>query len=116
MKISFDRFEIDDDPNRVDRDAVWEFLSNDAYWGLWRTRPQVEAQISRAWRVVGAYETGSGRLVGFARAVSDGFGIAYLADVFVLEETRGVGLGAAVVNFMIEDGEGAMFSMDAARY
>lgn len=109
MKINFDRYEIDDDPDRVDRDAVWKFLSNEAYWGLWRTRPEVETQISRAWRVVGAYETVSGRLVGFARAVSDGFGVAYLADVFVDEEIRGIGLGAAVVTFMIEGGDGALF-------
>jgi GNAT superfamily N-acetyltransferase len=26
-------YELDDDPDRVDRDAVWEFLSTQAYWG-----------------------------------------------------------------------------------
>jgi hypothetical protein len=25
-------YELDDDPGRVDRDAVWEFLSTQAYW------------------------------------------------------------------------------------
>jgi len=109
MKINFDRFEIDDDPNRIDRDAVWQFLTGEAYWGRWRTRLEVETQISRAWRVVGAYEAGGGRLVGFARAVSDGFGVAYLADVFVVEASRGIGLGAAVVTFMIEGGDGSKF-------
>jgi len=109
MKINYDRFEIDDDPDRIDRDAVWNFLSSEAYWGLWRTRVEVEMQIARAWRVVGAYECQGGQLVGFARAVSDGFGVAYLADVFVVEVVRGMGLGAAVVTFMIDGGEGAMF-------
>ena len=46
-----------------------------------------------AWRVVGAYRAGTGELVGFARAVSDGVGFAYLADVFVLPEHQGHGLG-----------------------
>jgi RNAse (barnase) inhibitor barstar len=28
-----DGFELDDDPARVDLDAVWDFLSTEAYWG-----------------------------------------------------------------------------------
>src|SRR5437016_5966319 len=31
-------YTIDDDPARVDRDAVWAFLAEFAYWGRWRTR------------------------------------------------------------------------------
>jgi hypothetical protein len=46
-----DAFELDDDPRRVDRDAVWRYLSTRAYWGRWRR--QVEQQIDGAWRVVG---------------------------------------------------------------
>jgi N-acetyltransferase len=45
-------------------------------------------------------------MVGFARATGDG-GTAYLADVFVLPEHRGTGLGKAIVRMMIEDGPGA---------
>ena len=67
-----DGVEYDDDPARVDRDAVWAFLSTEAYWARWRDRAAVEAQLDSAWRLVGAYERGSGRLVGFARAFSDG--------------------------------------------
>ena len=37
-----DSFELDDDPRRLDRDAVWRYLSTEAYWGRWRTRAQVE--------------------------------------------------------------------------
>lgn len=84
-------YELDDDPARVDLDVVWKFLSTDAYWGKWRDREMVEKVVRNAWRVVGAYETSSGRLVGFARAFSDGVGSAYLADVFVVEEARGTG-------------------------
>jgi hypothetical protein len=60
-------YELDDDPGRVDRDAVWEFLSTQAYWGRFRTRPDFEKQLASAWRVVGAYEAVTGRQVGFAR-------------------------------------------------
>jgi GNAT superfamily N-acetyltransferase len=101
--------EYDDDPARVDRDAVWAFLSTDAYWARWRDRATVEAQLDRAWRVVGAYDAGSGRLVGFARALSDGVALAYLADVFVVPDRRGRGIGHGLVSAMIDEGPGALF-------
>lgn len=102
-------YEIDDDAGRVDRGVVWSFLSTDAYWGRFRTRADFDAQLASAWRVVGAYETGTGRQVGFARAVSDGVAFAYLADVFVLPEARGTGLGKELVATMIDRGPGAGF-------
>jgi GNAT superfamily N-acetyltransferase len=107
-------YELDDDPSRVDKDAVWEFLSTQAYWGKFRTRADFEKQFASAWRVVGAYETsaardGAGRQVGFARAVSDGVSFAYLADVFVLPDARGAGLGKDLVATMIDRGPGAGF-------
>lgn len=100
-------YDLDDDPSRIQRDVVWEWLSTQAYWGRWRTREQLETQLDGAWRLVGAYRRDSGEQVGFARAVSDGIGFAYLADVFVLDAHRGHGLGKALVRLMIEDGPGA---------
>jgi ribosomal protein S18 acetylase RimI-like enzyme len=101
--------EFDDDPGRVDLDALWAFLSTEAYWGRWRTREVVARQVASAWRVVGVYETASGRMVGFARAMSDGVALAYLADVYVLREFRGRGAGVALVRMMVDDGPGAAF-------
>ena len=46
-------------------------------------------------------------MVGFARAFSDGVAAAYLADLFVLRAHRGRGLGARLVQAMIDDGPGA---------
>jgi GNAT superfamily N-acetyltransferase len=101
--------EYDDDPARVDRDAVWAFLSTEAYWGRWRARADLDAQLDGAWRVVGAYDTGSGALVGFARAVSDGVSFAYLADVFVVPGRRGERIGHGLVRTMVDEGPGARF-------
>ncbi|MGO9781026.1 MAG: GNAT family N-acetyltransferase, partial [Streptosporangiaceae bacterium] len=39
-------------------------------------------------------------MVGFARALSDGVALAYLADVYVLEGHRGRGLGRALLRAM----------------
>ena len=100
-------YEVDDDLGRVDRDAVWKFLSTEAYWGRWRTRADLDKQIDGAWRVVGAYVDGA--QVGFARAVSDGVALAYLADVYVLAAFRGQGIAQALVTTMVEAGPGSDF-------
>lgn len=101
-------YEFDDDPARIDRGAVWTFLSTEAYWGQWRTREIVDGQITGAWRVVGAYAR-DGAMVGFVRAVSDGCSLAYVADVFVDPAHRGHGLGAGLLRTLIEEGPGAHF-------
>jgi GNAT superfamily N-acetyltransferase len=102
-------YELDDDPTRIQPDVVWAYLSTDAYWGRWRTREDVDAQLASAWRVVGIYVAATGEQVGFARAVSDGAGFAYLADVFVLPDHRGHELGKRLVRRMIDEGPGRDF-------
>jgi N-acetyltransferase len=99
------RYEIDDDPKRVDPDAAAAFLTTQAYWARWRDAGFIREQIAAAWRVVAAYDP-SGAMVGFARAFSDGSS-AYLADVYVLPEHRGAGLGKAIVRVMVDEGPGA---------
>jgi ribosomal protein S18 acetylase RimI-like enzyme len=94
-------YELDDDRGRVDLDAVWAFLSTEAYWGRERSREDVERQVRDASRVVGLYLEGG--QVGFARTWTDGR-LAYLADVYVLAEHRGRGLGVELVRFAVDDG------------
>lgn len=108
MIATWDTFELDDDPRRVDRDAVWRYLSTEAYWSRWRTREHLDQQLDGAWRVVGAYDP-AGATVGFGRAVSDGVAFAYLADVYVDASVRGRGLGLALARYMIDEGPGAGF-------
>jgi len=109
VRTAAGNYELDDDPARVDRDALWAFLSTEAYWGRWRTRAMVEHQLDSAWRVVGVYDSATGAMIGFARAISDGAGFAYLADVYVDKQFRGRGLGAELVATMIDRGPGASF-------
>jgi GNAT superfamily N-acetyltransferase len=95
-----DGIELDDDPDRIDVDAVHDFLSNHAYWAQGRPRETVERTIREASRVVGLYA--GGRQIGFARAFTDGVAAVYLADVYVLPEHRGRGLGVELVREMVE--------------
>ena len=94
-------FELDDERERIDLDAVWAFLSSEAYWGRERSREDVERQVREASRVVGLYL--GGEQVGFARTVTDGR-FAYLADVYVLTQHRGQGLGVELVRFAVDEG------------
>jgi GNAT superfamily N-acetyltransferase len=95
-------YELDDDATRVDVDAVHDYLANESYWAEGRARETVERLVRKATRVVGLYH--DGRQVGFARAFSDGVALAYLADVYVLPEHRGRGLGVELVREMVENG------------
>jgi predicted N-acetyltransferase YhbS len=97
-----DGYELDDDRARIDVDAVHDYLANQSYWAQGRSRETVERLVREATRVVGLYR--EGRQVGFARAFSDGVALAYLADVYVLEEHRGRGLGLELVREIVETG------------
>jgi GNAT superfamily N-acetyltransferase len=94
--------ELDDDPARVDVDAVHDFLSNHAYWALGRPRSEVERLLREADRVVGLYD--GDRQIGYARAFTDRMSLVYLADVYVLEAYRGRGFGIELVREMVEHG------------
>jgi GNAT superfamily N-acetyltransferase len=97
-----DGYELDDDRARIDREAVHRYLSEDSYWAKGRPRDVMDALIDGASRVVGLYRDGT--QVGFSRAVSDGHVQSYLADVYVLEEHRGRGLGVELVRFSVDEG------------
>jgi GNAT superfamily N-acetyltransferase len=101
-----DGFELDDDPARIDRRAVHAYLGGESYWAKGRTRERQDELIDASSRVVGLYR--DGRQVGFARAVDcDAAGFMYLADVYVLAEHRGRGLGVELVRETVERGPDA---------
>ena len=97
-----DGYELDDDRARLDRGAVHAYLTA-SYWAEGRTRERQDELIDASARVVGLYLDGV--QVGFARAVDcDAAGFVYLADVYVLDEARGRGLGVELVREIVENG------------
>jgi GNAT superfamily N-acetyltransferase len=95
-------YELDDDGARVDVAAVHAYLAGESYWARGRPYELQEQLVRTASRVVGLYH--EGRQAGFCRAVSDGAAFVYLADVYVLAEHRGRGLGIELLREMIERG------------
>ena len=90
--------EISSDRARIDRAMVHRFLSEESYWAQSRTRAQND-RIIEASLCFGAYE--DGRQVGHARVVGDTVSFGYLADVFVVHEARGRGIGKALLTSVL---------------
>jgi GNAT superfamily N-acetyltransferase len=86
--------EIDTDKARLDRTLIHDFLAR-SDWSLGIPRAVVERAIehSLAFGLYCASGTSDWRQIGFARIVTDHATFAYLADVFILPEARGQGLG-----------------------
>ena len=97
-----DGYVLDDDPARIDRDAVHRYLTGEAYWALGRSREVVEETLDTAARVVGLYH--DDQQIGFVRIVSDRHTVAYVADVYVLPAHRGRGLGVEMFRFAVLEG------------
>ena len=97
-------YELDDDTGRIDRVAVHRFISEESYWAPGRGRDVMDGLIERAARNVGLYSP-DGSQVGYTRTVDapDAW-LVYLADVYILDDHRGSGLGVELVRFTIEEG------------
>jgi GNAT superfamily N-acetyltransferase len=89
---------VTDDVSRLDRDAVYEWLSTESYWAIGRTRAAFDRSIEHSLVFSLRYAGAGGETqAGFARVVTDRATFAWLADVVVLPEHRGRGLGKLLV-------------------
>ncbi|MFI6828563.1 GNAT family N-acetyltransferase [Kribbella sp. NPDC050241] len=95
-------FEADDDTSRIDVDVVHGFLST-SYWAPGIPWEVVARSIAGSLNV-GVF-TADGAMVAFARAVTDRATFAWIADVFVVPEQRGHGLGKFVVATLLDHPE-----------
>jgi GNAT superfamily N-acetyltransferase len=95
-----DRYEISNDPARLDVTRIHRFLSTEAYWSAGVTRDVVERSIQNS-LPFGVYAA-DGSQVGFARVVTDYATFAWIADVYIEENHRGHGLGKRLVAEILE--------------
>lgn len=94
-----DSYRMSLDPTELQFDVIHGYLSR-SYWSPGIPREVVE-KAARHSLCVGVYGPGGGQ-VGFARMATDHATFGYLADVFVLEEHRGLGLSVAMVQVLMD--------------
>jgi GNAT superfamily N-acetyltransferase len=86
------------DRGRLDIDLIHDFLSHESYWVPGIHRQLVERAIGHS-ICFGVYERD--RQLAFARVISDCAGFAWLADVFVVADDRGRGIGKQLMEFVM---------------
>lgn len=91
--------EISTDAGRLDVDLIHDFLSRHSYWAHGRPRSVVE-QTLRHSLCFGAFI--NQKQVGFVRVITDRAVIGYVADMFVVPEFRGRGIGKALMKALVE--------------
>jgi GNAT superfamily N-acetyltransferase len=89
---------ISTDKEKLDPSVIHAFLTN-SYWATGISLERVKKRIDNS-LCFGVYV--DEKQVGFARLITDYDSFAYLADVFILEEYRGVGLSKQLMNFMLK--------------
>lgn len=98
MEIKENGFIFSDDSNLVDVNAVHHYLSTQSYWAKDIPFELVERSIKNS-LCFGIYK--DQQQVGFARWVTDRATFAYLCDVYVEEEFRGLGLSKKLMSLML---------------
>jgi GNAT superfamily N-acetyltransferase len=99
IELAFDDFLITTDKTKMDITAIHDYLSNYSYWCRNIPIEKVKASIGNSLNF-GLFH--GNRQVGFARVISDLSTIAYLGDVYILEEYRGRGLSKKLMEVVMK--------------
>src|SRR5208337_2545568 len=91
-------YSISIDKAKLDTAVIHDYLINRSYWAKGRTFETVRRSIENS-LCFGVYDR-QDKLVGFARVVTDLSVLAFLMDVFILEQHRGRGLGKALIGYI----------------
>ncbi|CAH6803163.1 GNAT family N-acetyltransferase [Vibrio splendidus] len=92
-------FRISTNNDELDLNVIHQFVST-SYWAQGIPKSTLEKAVLNSF-CFGMFES-SGSQVGFARLITDKATFAYLADVFILESHRGIGLSKWLVKTIVE--------------
>ena len=90
---------ISDDKLKLDVELIHKFLTT-SYWAEGRTIEEVKNSIEHS-ICFGVYK--DDQQIGFARILTDYSVVAYLMDVFILEEYRGKGFSKLLLKRIFDD-------------
>ena len=92
-------YTISTDKNKLDVLSIHKFLSNETDWANGIPIDTLKTSIENSLNF-GVYC--KNKQIGFARIISDYSTIAYLGDVYILNEYRGKGLSKWLINEIME--------------
>ncbi|EFM12689.1 GCN5-related N-acetyltransferase [Paenibacillus curdlanolyticus YK9] len=104
MQVAYLDYVITDNKTKLDIEVVSDLLSR-SYWANERSRERIVKSIEGS---VCYSVLHHDKQIGFARVVTDGATMYYLADVFISEDYRGEGIGKKLVEVIVnqQDYEG----------
>lgn len=83
---------------------LWILYQNE-WWTNKRTLEDIEIILEKTSLIIGLVESSSDRLIGFTRVLTDYFKYAYIYDVIVHPEYRGLNLGKKLLTVALEHPE-----------
>jgi N-acetylglutamate synthase-like GNAT family acetyltransferase len=98
IKIDFDEYTITTDKSKMDIVAIHDFLSKHSDWSNNIPFDRVKTSIDNSLNF-GLFH--NDKQIGFARIISDFSTIAYLGDIYVLDNYRGKGLSKKLMDTVI---------------
>jgi N-acetylglutamate synthase-like GNAT family acetyltransferase len=99
IEITFEDFKITTDKSKMDIVAIHDFLSKYSGWSDNIPFDRVKTSIDNSLNF-GLFH--NDKQIGFARIISDFSTIAYLGDIYVLDNYRGQGLSKKLMDAVIE--------------
>jgi len=103
ITLQDDVFLLSDDKDKLQLSVVYGYLTN-SYWSQGISSQLIERAIANS-LCFGLYldtQENSRRQIGFARVTTDKASFAYLADVFILPDYENLGLGSALMSFVMQ--------------
>lgn len=99
MDCSAIQFQYTDQFSTADLDQLVTLFQAAAFWAKDRSRDDMAIAVAHSYPVVTAWD--GDRLIGFARATSDGVFRATIWDVVILPDYQGGGLGRRLVETLV---------------
>jgi len=98
IEFNFGDYHFSTDKNKMDIIAIHDFLSNHSGWSNGIPIEKVELSIQNSLNF-GIFH--HHLQIGFARIISDFATIAYLGDVYLLDQYRGKGISKKLMDFIM---------------
>ena len=101
-RMKKNNFFISTSKSKLNLGFIHDYLSNESYWAknipLEIVKKSIEGSVC-----FGLYD--EEKQIGFARVITDNATFGYLADVFILQQYRGQGLGKYMIQTIIDHPE-----------